>query len=76
MITYMLISTTVSSERDVYCAISKMIEVAEVHILFGEWDIIVQIESENRKEMCQLVTRISSIKGVVDIKSLTGFRGD
>ena len=44
MYAYVQIALDSAKETDTYEALKKMEEVKEVHILFGEWDIIAKLE--------------------------------
>ena len=70
---FVLISAAPAHEHDVYNKISKIPETVELHPLFGEYDLIAKIEAENFDKLGNVVvTKIRSIKGVLDTKTLTG----
>ena len=73
MICFVLIITAPALEHHVYTALRRTPDIAEVHPLFGEHDLIVKIELDSFKEMEEIITnKIKSIEGVIDTKTLTG----
>ncbi len=71
---FVLINTTHVLEHEVYDKLLKVPEIIELHPLFGEYDLIVKIEAEGFEKLGEIVIidKISSIKGVIDTKTLTG----
>ena len=50
-----------------------MVEVIEVHPLFGEYDILVKIECGDIDAIGEvIIKKIRSLKGIVDTKTLIG----
>ena len=47
MIAYLLISLQERNEEEVKDALKQFSEIEEAHMLFGEWDIIAKVNSEN-----------------------------
>jgi len=70
---FVLISAAPAHEHEVYTKVSKTSEVVEVHLLFGEFDLIAKIEAEDFEKLGEIILeKIRSIKGVIDTKTLTG----
>ena len=70
---FVLINAAPVHEHEVYTRVSKVPEIAEVHLLFGEFDLIAKIEVEDFEKLGDIVVeKIRSIKGVTDTKTLTG----
>jgi DNA-binding Lrp family transcriptional regulator len=70
---FILINAAPAHEHEVYNKLSKVPEIVEVHPLFGEFDIIAKIESEDFERLGNIiVNKIRSIDGVIDTKTLTG----
>ncbi len=70
---YVLIITAPAHEHEVYNKLSKIPEIIELLPLFGEYDIMVKIEAEDFEKLGQVVvSKIRSIEGVIDTKTLTG----
>jgi DNA-binding Lrp family transcriptional regulator len=70
---YVLISTAPTKEREVYDAIMKIKEIVEAHPLFGEYDIIAKIETDDFTKMgAVVIDKIRTVKGVIDTKTLSG----
>ncbi|MEF8878774.1 MAG: Lrp/AsnC ligand binding domain-containing protein [Candidatus Thermoplasmatota archaeon] len=68
---FALITISPLREKEVYESLKNLPQVIEVHPLFGEYDILVKIESANLDMIGKVVIKkIRSIKGVVDTKTL------
>ena len=60
-------------EKEVYEKVKNTPEIIEVHPLFGEYDILLKIETEDIDSIGDVViNKIRSIKGVTDTKTLIG----
>ncbi|MFH1398658.1 MAG: Lrp/AsnC ligand binding domain-containing protein [Candidatus Woesearchaeota archaeon] len=55
MIAYVLISLHDGDERKLMDDLEDLPEVREVHILFGEWDLIVKLTVENAEDLAKFV---------------------
>ena len=55
MYAYVLVSLAVPEEETVLEDFLDLDEVLEGHILFGEWDILVKVKSENAESVAQFV---------------------
>jgi DNA-binding Lrp family transcriptional regulator len=74
-VAFVLISTIPGKEREVYDKISKIKYVAELHPLFGEYDLMVKIDATDFSELGKIVIdQIRTIDGVIDTKTLTGIK--
>lgn len=72
VIAYVLINTKPGEEERVSSAISKIEGMVEIYTLFGEYDMIVKLESKDYSGIENIVVRkIRTIPGVVDTKTLT-----
>ncbi len=72
-ICYVLIIAAPAREHDVYNKLSKMLEIIELHPLFGEYDLVAKIEGDDFEDLeAFVVNKIRSIDGVIDTKTLTG----
>ena len=61
----LLIGTETGSERNVYTELKKHDEIEFVHELFGSWDIIAKLETEDVQRMDEFVSDIvRNIPGV------------
>lgn len=71
-ICFILISVAPAHEIEVYNMLSKIHGISELHSLFGEYDIIAKIIADDFEEVGGIIlSKIRSIKGVVDTKTLT-----
>ncbi|MBN2603179.1 MAG: Lrp/AsnC ligand binding domain-containing protein [Candidatus Thermoplasmatota archaeon] len=70
---FALLSISPLYEKEVYEDLKKIPEVTEVHPLFGEYDILIKIETGDIDSIGKVViTKIRSLKGVTDTKTLIG----
>ena len=62
---YVQIGLDSAKETDIYDALKAMREVKEVHILFGEWDVIAKLELPAPEALGTFVMdKIRSLPGV------------
>lgn len=70
---FVLVSTNTTKEHDVYTELSKIKEIVELHPLFGDYDFIAKIETEDFNKLGAIVVeKVRTIEGVKDTKTLTG----
>ena len=71
---FALLSISPLHEKEVYETLkSQIVEITEVHPLFGEYDILVKIECSDIDTVGEVVIKkIRSLKGVMDTKTLIG----
>jgi|GEM_PF-493249 len=70
---YVLINVAPGTEFDVYQKTSSIESVIDATLLFGDYDIILKLESENLGKIAAIVVEnIRQIEGVVDTKTLAG----
>jgi DNA-binding Lrp family transcriptional regulator len=70
---FALLSISPLHEKGVFEALNAMVEVIEVHPLFGEYDILVKIECGDIDAIGEvIIKKIRSLKGIVDTKTLIG----
>jgi anthranilate phosphoribosyltransferase len=65
MLAYLLISV-IGNEQEVLNKLKELDEVKEVHVLFGEWDIIAKIEKDTTEGLSAFV--MDNIRPIDDIK--------
>ncbi len=62
---YVQIALDSAKEQDIYDRLSSLDEIKEVHILFGEWDMIVKLELKDPENLGTFVMeKIRSLPGV------------
>jgi DNA-binding Lrp family transcriptional regulator len=66
MMAYVLISLKHSDERKVQEKLQKLHEMKEVHILFGEWDILACVEVETAEQLGTFV--MENIRNLPEVK--------
>lgn len=71
---FALLSISPLHEKEVYNTLkNQIVEVTEVHPLFGEYDILVKIECSDIDAVGDVVIKkIRSLQGVMDTKTLIG----
>jgi len=70
---FALLTISPLKEKEVFEALTNMPEISEVHPLFGEYDILVKIESPDIDSIGDvIIKKIRSLKGIVDSKTLIG----
>ena len=73
---FVLFKTEPTHEREVYLSLSNHDGVAEVHALYGEFDLLVRISSPNSKELSQmLMDTFRRIDGVKETQTLIAVEG-
>ena len=70
---FALLSISPLKEKEVFEALHSISEIAEVHPLFGEYDILVKIQCTDIDEIGEvIIKKIRSLNGIVDTKTLIG----
>ena len=70
---FALLSISPLYEKEVYKKLKDASEIIEVHPLFGEYDILLKIETMDIDSIGEIViNKIRTIKGVTDTKTLIG----
>ncbi|MGA1848716.1 MAG: Lrp/AsnC family transcriptional regulator [Thermoplasmatota archaeon] len=73
VIGFILISTSPSREQEVLQALTRMPQVKEAELLFGEYDIILKVEAGSMDELARIVLKkIRKVPGVLDTETLSG----
>ncbi len=70
---YVLIKTNPAMEKRVYEDIKEknIKEIREVHILFGEYDLIIKLEVDHFSDIATIVTNhVRSADGINETKTL------
>ena len=68
---FVLFKTMPSRERDVYVTLSNHGSVVEVHALYGEYDLIVRITSDDANNLSKmLMSDFRQIDGVKNTQTL------
>jgi len=70
---FVLISAMPGKEQEVHNDLSKVKEIAELHPLFGEYDLMARIEAKDFGELENIIlNKIRTVGGVADTKTLVG----
>ena len=68
---FILIKTVPGMERDVYLTLSDLECVLEVHVLYGEHDLITRIGANDSNELANiLLGTFRTIEGIRDTETL------
>ena len=68
---FVLFKTQPTRERDVYLSLSNNDVVAEVHVLYGEFDLLVRVSSDNSVDLSKmLVQDFRQIEGVKETQTM------
>ena len=66
MIAYILISLKHSDENEIQEKLQKHKEVIDVHILFGEWDLMAKVDVSSPEELGTFV--MEKIRSLPDVR--------
>ncbi|MBN2566997.1 Lrp/AsnC ligand binding domain-containing protein [Candidatus Woesearchaeota archaeon] len=66
MLAYVLVALATNREKDVFDALSNLPQVRKIHILFGEWDMIVEVQCASPEDLADFV--MNSIRTTKDVK--------
>jgi len=73
---FVLFKTEPTHEREVYLTLSEHEGVAEVHALYGEYDLLVRISAPDSKKLSgMLMGTFRRIEGVKDTQTLIAVEG-
>jgi DNA-binding Lrp family transcriptional regulator len=68
---FVLFKTEPACEREVYLALTNHANVAEVHALYGEYDMLVHVSADSAKTLTvMLMGEFRQIKGVRETQTL------
>ena len=71
-IALVLLTTEPGREQDVVKELSRMSEIEEVMVLFGEYDVYCKVVVEDFSQLSDLVLRnVRTLSGVVETTTLT-----
>jgi DNA-binding Lrp family transcriptional regulator len=69
---YVLVNAEQEKLQDVYEIINGLEDVADAHVVFGEWDIVARVQAENLEALGTLILdKIRPIPGVTLSSTLT-----
>ena len=68
---FVLVRVAPKHEKDVFNKLSKLLEVIEIHSLFGEYDLLAKVESVGYEHIGEIVVnKIRTIDGITDTQTL------
>ena len=68
---FILFKTQPSHEREVYSALDSHSNVAELHVLYGEYDLLVRVSADSAKNLTSmLMSEFRQIEGVRETQTL------
>jgi DNA-binding Lrp family transcriptional regulator len=68
---FVLMRVSPKHETEVFDKLSKLLEVIEIHPLFGEYDFIAKVESVGYEHIGEIVNKIRTIDGITDTQILS-----
>jgi DNA-binding Lrp family transcriptional regulator len=68
---FVLIRVSPKHETEVFKSLSKLLEVVEIHPLFGEYDLIAKVESVAYEHIEEIANKIRTIDGITNTQTLT-----
>jgi len=71
-VVYCLIRTAVGKEWEIAKKIRKLKYVTEAFPVYGDWDVIVRIESKVYEVVDEVITKIRSMESIIETKTLFG----
>ena len=70
---YVLLNVVPGQEHDVYLSLKDLESVADVTVLFGDYDLIVKLVADDLSSIATAVVEsIRQIPGILDSKTLAG----
>ena len=70
---YVLLNVVPGKEHDVYLSLKDLESVADVTLLFGDYDLIVKLVADDLSSIATAVVEsIRQIPGILDSKTLAG----
>ncbi|MBU0980842.1 MAG: Lrp/AsnC ligand binding domain-containing protein [Nanoarchaeota archaeon] len=63
---YVLVTLEGSNEQNVFKKLESLKEVKDLHILFGEWDVIAELEIASSDELGEFVMK--NIRSLPEVK--------
>ena len=68
---FVLMRVSPKHEKDVFNKLSKLLEVIEIHSLFGEYDLLAKVTSVGYESIGEIVVnKIRTIEGIIDTQTL------
>ncbi|WP_309492806.1 Lrp/AsnC ligand binding domain-containing protein [Candidatus Hecatella orcuttiae] len=64
-IIYILVVTEIGKEGDVSAALEKIKGVTEAKTVYGEFDVVVRLETSTLKELDEIVTALRKVPGII-----------
>ena len=65
VVIYVLVVTEVGRENEIAQQLSQLKGVTEAKTVYGEYDIVVRMETQNLKEVDEVITSMRKIPGII-----------
>ncbi|MGP3667849.1 MAG: Lrp/AsnC ligand binding domain-containing protein [Candidatus Bathyarchaeota archaeon] len=65
MVIYVLIVCEIGKESEIRSALEKIRGVTEARTVYGEYDVVVRLETQSLRELDEIVTSIRKVPGIV-----------
>lgn len=67
---YVFIDVAPSKEFDICTQLMEIPQIRDVHLIFGEHDLVVKVESDSYNQLADIVyQRIREIRGIIHTKT-------
>jgi DNA-binding Lrp family transcriptional regulator len=74
---FVLISTDVGAEKEVLEKLRELPEVAEAHVVYGVYDLVVKVRVERQEDLREVLTnklrRMEKIRSTLTMLAVEGF---
>ena len=72
MTIFILVNVSEKFRDEFFSTISHSRDYWEIHMLYGDWNFLVQVEIGSIEEREQVVQKVRQMSGVTEVKVLTG----
>ena len=70
VIGYVFIDAAPSTEFNIYTKLMEIPQIRDVHVLFGQYDLIAKVESDDYLQLANVISqKIREIEGIVGTKT-------
>ena len=63
---YVLVRADAGKEREILSKVKDFSEIKDVHMIYGEWDVIIKIEVKNVESITSFV--VDKLRGIDAVK--------
>jgi DNA-binding Lrp family transcriptional regulator len=70
IVAYLLLGTDMGREKEIADALREIHGVTEVHVVYGEFDVLTHLECGDLKALDASITRARKVEGVIRTMTL------